>query len=70
MALYNATDGANWDDNDNWLSDKPIGEWYGITTNDSGRVTKLQLGNNRLVGTLPTELGSLSDLQYLGLAAE
>lgn len=24
VALYNATDGANWDDNDDWLSDEPL----------------------------------------------
>ena len=32
VALYNATAGPNWDDNDNWSSDAPIGEWYGVTT--------------------------------------
>ena len=27
--LYNALDGANWTNNANWLSDEPLGEWYG-----------------------------------------
>ena len=27
VALYNATDGENWDGSDNWLSDAPLGEW-------------------------------------------
>ena len=31
-ALYNATGGANWGNNTNWLSDGPLGEWYGVTT--------------------------------------
>ena len=31
MALYNATDGPNWVDNTNWLTDAPLGEWYGVS---------------------------------------
>ena len=38
VALYNATDGENWWDKINWLSDKPLGEWYGVITNAQGRV--------------------------------
>ena len=34
VALYNATDGANWPRNENWLSDVPLGEWQGVTTDD------------------------------------
>ena len=34
VALYAATDGENWDDNSNWLSDAPLGDWYGVTTRD------------------------------------
>ena len=62
VALYNATAGANWTNNTNWLSDRPIGEWYGITTNSSGRVTYISLERNQLSGTIPPELGNLSDL--------
>ena len=43
VALYNATDGANWYFNTNWLSDEPIGEWHGVTTNSDGRVSALNL---------------------------
>ena len=67
VALYNATDGPNWHDNTNWLSNAPIGEWDGVTTDDSGRVSKLFLGGNRLSGTIPPELGSLSNLETLRL---
>ena len=48
VAFYNATGGANWTDNTNWLSDKPVGEWHGVTTGAGGRVTSLSLGNNGL----------------------
>ena len=67
VALYNATNGANWDDNDNWLSAKPLGEWDGVTTNAQGRVTRLHLGYNEMTGTIPSELGNLSELTHLGL---
>ena len=62
VALYHATDGPNWVTNTNWLSEAPLGEWHGVTTDASGRVTELWLPGNQLGGTIPHELGSLSDL--------
>ena len=67
VALYNATDGENWDASYNWLSDAPLGEWHGVTTNDDGRVTELYFHDNGLSGEIPAELGSLSNLEELGL---
>ena len=67
VALYNATDGENWRNNDNWLSDAPLGEWRGVTTNDDGRVTDLRRGGNELSGEIPLELGNLSNLRILYL---
>ena len=67
VALYEATNGAEWEHNGNWLSDKPVGEWDGVTANRSGRVIELVLSDNRLRGEIPAELGSLTDLQILGL---
>ena len=67
VALYNATDGPNWEKSDNWLSDEPLSEWYGITTDITGRVTELGLGDNNLNGMLPAELGNLSSLTSLNL---
>ena len=43
VALYNATGGPDWSSNNNWLSDVPISEWEGVTTDDNGRVTRLGL---------------------------
>ena len=65
--LYNATDGPNWLNNTNWLSDEPLSEWYGVTTDGSGRVTWLDLPGNRLSGEIPAELGGLSNLEELFL---
>ena len=67
VALYNATNGENWRNNGNWLSDAPLGEWYGVTTNDDGRVIALVFDDNELSGEIPAELGSLSNLVTLDL---
>ena len=48
VALYEATDGPNWVNSDNWLSDAPLGEWYGVRTDLRGRVWELSLNSNEL----------------------
>ena len=53
-------DGPNWLRDDKWLSDAPVGEWHGVTTDSDGRVTVLDLRQNNLSGEIPPELGSLS----------
>ena len=68
VALYNATDGPNWTNSANWLSDKPLGQWHGVTTKESGRVTHLDLDDNRLAGEIPAALDSLSALESLYLS--
>ena len=67
VALYNATEGPNWANNTNWLSDKPLGEWHGVTTDANGRVTRLDLSQNGLTGEIPSGLGSLTNLDRLYL---
>ncbi len=65
--LYSATDGANWEDSSNWLSDRPVREWYGVTNDANGRVIGLYLWKNQLAGSIPPELAGLSNLTYLNL---
>ena len=67
VALYNATGGPDWTRSDYWLSDKPLDEWYGITTDEFGHVIGVNLGDNHLTGSLPEELGDLADLVSLQL---
>ena len=66
-ALYHATDGPNWRNNDNWLTDAPLGDWYGVATDASGRVGTLDLLKNDLTGPIPPELGDLNNLTRLDL---
>ena len=67
IALYNATNGANWTNNTNWCSEKPMSQWYGVSVdeggNAKGRVTSLILAENNLTGTLPEEIGHLTALR-------
>ena len=73
VALYNATEGANWTTNDNWspsLDRAPTAQelrlWHGITLS-KGCVTRLEMTSNNLTGSLPPELGNLAKLEVLRL---
>ena len=71
IAFYNATGGDNWKRNDNWCSDKPVSEWYGVYTNPSyygnDGVCILDLSDNNLTGGIPEEIGDLTFLHSLNL---
>ena len=66
-ALYEATGGVSWTNSTNWKTSAPLGAWYGVTTDTAGRVTRLELGENGLTGSLPPALGSLVSLERLSL---
>ena len=66
VALYNSTDGDNW--RRKWNLDEPINTWHGVKLNDDeDRVDTLQLRDNLLSGSIPSELGMLSELTILTL---
>ena len=57
IALYKATDGPNWANDENWLSDLPLDHWHGVYTDSSVRVVTLDLSDNQLSGEIPPEMG-------------
>ncbi|MEM1136110.1 MAG: immunoglobulin domain-containing protein, partial [Bacteroidota bacterium] len=63
-ALYDALGGDSWDADArlNWKSNLPLNQWGGVTTNDDGCVTRIILEGKNLVGTIPTEIGNLSEI--------
>lgn len=58
QALYDSLGGDNWKHKDNWFSDKPYNEWYGLRFDVSG-LYGIDLYDNNLVGFLPKEIGLL-----------
>ena len=67
-AFYIATDGADWKNDTNWLSEGALATWYGVTTDDRDRVTHLELPDNRVDNSIPRELGGLKKLVRLDLS--
>ena len=69
MALYNSAGGSGWMDNRNWNDpNADLGTWFGVTLLGNGRVEALSLPDNNLRGTLPADLGSLTELNVLDLS--
>ena len=58
-ALYLTTGGDRWFRNDNGLTDAPMSQWYGVTTDPEGRVTELKLVGNGLSGGITPRLDRL-----------
>ena len=66
--FYETTGGEQWDENENWNSEEPLNQWYGVDTDDEGEVVSLRLSENNLSGDTPEELLScLSELKELAL---
>lgn len=65
VAFYQALDGDNWVDNAGWL-EAPVAEWAGITV-EGDRVTHIYIRDNNMTGSLPVELGQLTELRQLYL---
>ena len=67
VALYQSANGESWRRSDNWLSDRPLGTWYGVASTSNDSVTAVRLAWNNLVGVIPREMGRLTSLESLQL---
>jgi len=65
VTLYNTTNGANW--TNSWNLNQSMNNWYGVGLNAEGCVNYLNLNNNNLSGSIPSDLGNLSKLNSLQL---
>ncbi len=65
--FYGAAGGDMWDENDNWNSGEPLGEWYGVSADENEKAVSLLLADNNLEGEIPRELLCLAELKELAL---
>ena len=76
VSFYHATGGPGWKNRQNWLTDEPLHEWYGVEVFHEGhgvevdlrfRVRGLDLAKNGLSGEIPAALADLAELRELDL---
>jgi hypothetical protein len=60
--LYHSTQGSLWTSKDSWMTNDPCDNaWYGITCSNDD-VVQIDLANNNLQGSIPSEVGWLTRL--------
>jgi len=68
VEFYNALGGPDWIERDFWGSDRPVGEWHGVTTDSEGYVVQLTIYDNNLTGPLSAAVCRLERLHTLHLS--
>lgn len=58
--LYNSMGGANWGNNENWVSDRPLWEWEGLDVGISEDIMKLNVSG--VSGEFPASFASILDV--------
>lgn len=62
-ALYVSLNGASWTAKANWMTaGLPCNSWYGVTCNSQNYVSSVSLTDNGLSGSLPTDIGRMTQL--------
>jgi Leucine-rich repeat (LRR) protein len=67
IALYESTDGANWENNTGWNVTNTPCSWNGVTCKN-GHITSLSLGDNKLKGSISAKFFKLKKLKILKLS--
>jgi Leucine-rich repeat (LRR) protein len=70
VEIYESLDGDNWEEEKkvNWNSSAPVQDWGGVTM-EEGKITGLDLNGFGLNGSLPSAIGTLTDLVTLDLGS-
>jgi Leucine Rich Repeat (LRR) protein len=68
IEFYNALGGPDWIERDFWGSDRPVGEWHGVTTDADGYIVQLTIYDNNLTGPLSAAVCRLARLHTLHLS--
>ncbi len=71
VALFNGTGGDGWFNAWGWKTGAHPSRWHGVATDSEGRVTGIDLSGpfgNGLTGSVPEEVGRLSELVRLDLS--
>ncbi|CAM9763339.1 unnamed protein product, partial [Discosporangium mesarthrocarpum] len=51
LALYQSTGGASWNESRGWGTNNcDFRKWFGVTTNEDGRVVELNVCSQNLIG--------------------
>ncbi len=67
MSFYYSTNGDNWINNTNWCTDKPLDEWYGISTDTEGNITSIALSDNNITGSASLSFKPFKKLNYFDI---
>ena len=68
--FYENTNGTNWLQQTNWLSDESVCTWFGVVCDENEHIVEISLDNNVLVGSNRDSISkvlTLQDLQVLDL---
>ncbi len=65
IRMYRNTNGPNWKRDDNWCTEKPLTEWYGISQDSYGGY-RIQLDNNNLDGYVQLNDTTIREISMYG----
>ena len=68
IEFYEALGGPDWIEREFWGSERPVGEWHGVTTDADGYVVQLTIYDNNLTGPLSAAVCRLERLHTLHLS--
>ena len=66
--LFHSLGGLDWEDNTYWLTSRPGCAWYGVRCNSEYLIKQIQLADNELSGSIPSEVSDFADLRIFNIA--